>query len=79
MCGYSEQNSSLDPLLKKELLVASKDSSNIIVIDKTLPQGSNDLVDFEAIKRDLLSDENSSKLSNNPPVVCTNTSVVQNH
>ena len=65
--------------MKKELLVASKDSSNIIVIDKTLPQGSNDLVDFEAIKRDLLSDENSSKLSNNPPVVCTNTSVVQNH
>ena len=79
MCGHSEQNSSLDPLLKKELLVASKDSSNIIVIDKTLPQGSNDLVDFEAIKRDLLSDENSSKLSNNRPVVCTNTSVVQNH
>ena len=42
-------------------------------------QGGNDLVDFEAIKRDLLSGENSSKISNNPPVVCTNTSVVQKH
>ena len=36
-------------------------------------------MDFEAIKRDLLSGENSSKISNNPPVVCTNTSVVQKH
>ena len=35
------------------------------------------LVDFQAIKRDLLSGENSSKISNNPPVVCANTSVVQ--
>ena len=69
----------VDPLLKKELLVASKDSTNIIIIDETLSQGSSDSVDFEAIKRDLLSDENSSKLSNNRPVVCTNTSVVQNH
>ena len=50
MCGHSEQNSSLDPLLKKELLVASKDSSNIIVIDKTLPQGSNDLVILKLLK-----------------------------
>ena len=36
-------------------------------------------VDFEAIKRDLLSGENSSKISNNPPAVCTNTFVVQKH
>ena len=68
----------VDPLLEKELLVASKDSS-IIVIDKTSSHGGNDLVDFEAIKRDLLSGENSSKISNNPPVFCTNTSVVQKH
>ena len=68
----------VDPLLEKELLVASKDSS-IIVIDKTSSQGGNDLVDFEAIKRDSLSGENSSKISNSPPVVCTNTSVVQKH
>ena len=52
---------------------------NIRVIDKTLPQVGKNLVDFEAIKRDLLSGENSSKISNNPPVVCTNTSVVQKH
>ena len=68
----------VDPLLGKELLVASKDS-NIRVIDKTSPQVGKNLVDFEAIKRDLLSGENSSKISNNPPVVCTNTSVVQKH
>ena len=37
------------------------------------------LVNFEVIKRDLLSNENSSKISNNPLVVCTNTSVVQKH
>ena len=37
------------------------------------------MVDFEAIKRVLLSGENFSKISNNPPVVCTNTSVVQKH
>ena len=66
----------VDPLLEKELLVASKDS-NIRVIDKTSPQVCKSFVDFEAIKRDLLSGENSSKISNNPPVVCTNTSVVQ--
>ena len=65
-------------MLEKELLAGSKDSS-IIVIDKTSSRGGNDLVDFEAIKRDLLSGENSSKISNNPPVVCTNTSVVQKH
>ena len=59
-------------------MAGSKDNS-IIVIDKTSSQGYNDLVDFEAIKRDLLSGENSSKISNNPPVVCTNTSVVQKH
>ena len=67
----------VDPLLKKELLVASKDS-NIRVIAKTLSQFGKKLVDFEASKRDL-SGENSSKISNNPPVVCTNTSVVQKH
>ena len=66
----------VDPLLEKELLGASKDS-DIIVNDKTLSQGGNDLVDFEAIKRDLLSGENSSKILSNSPVVCTNTSVVQ--
>ena len=59
-------------------MVASKDST-IIVIDKTSSQGGNDLVGFETIKRDLLSGENSSKISNSPPVVCTNTSVVQKH
>ena len=59
-------------------MVASKDS-NIRVIDKTSPHVGKKLVDFEAIKRDLLSDEDSSKISNNPPVVCTNTSVVQKH
>ena len=79
MCGHSEQNKTVvDPLLEKELLAASKDSS-IIIIDKTSSQGGNNLVDFEAIKRDLLSGENSSKISNNPPVVCSNTSVVQKH
>ena len=46
-------------LLEKELLVASKDS-NIIVNDKTLSEGVNDLVSFKAIKIDLLSAENSS-------------------
>ena len=46
-------------LLEKELLVASKDS-NIIVNDKTLSEGINDLVSFKAIKIDLLSGENSS-------------------
>ena len=44
-----------------------------------MPRVGKNLVDFEAIKRDLLSGENSSKISNNPPVVCTNTSVVQKH
>ena len=79
MCGHSEQNKTVvDPLLEKELLTASKDSS-IIITDKTSSQGGNNLVDFEAIKRDLLSGENSSKISNNPPVVCSNTSVVQKH
>ena len=79
MCGHSEQNKTVvDPLLEKELLAGSKDSS-IIIIDKTSSQGGNNLVDFEAIKRDLLSGENSSKISNNPPVVCSNTSVVQKH
>ena len=67
-----------DPLLEKELLAASKDY-NIRVIDKTSPQVSKNLVDFEAIERDLLSGENSSKISNNPPVVCTNASVIQKH
>ena len=62
----------VDPLLEKELLVASKDS-NIRVIDKTSSQVGKSFVDFEAIKRDLLSGENSSKISNNPPVVSTNT------
>ena len=79
MCGHSEQNKTVvDPLLEKESLAASKDSS-IIIIDKISSQGGNNLVDFEAIKRDLLSGENSSKISNNPPVVCSNTSVVQKH
>ena len=68
----------VDPVLGKELLVASEDS-NIRVIDKTSPQVGKNLVDLEAIKRDLLSGENSSKILNNPPVVCTNTSVVQKH
>ena len=79
MCGHSEQNKTVvDPLLEKELLAASKDS-NIIIIDKTSSQGGNNLVDFEAIKRDLLSGENSSKISNNPTVVFCNTSVVKKH
>ena len=60
------------------LLVASK-NSNITAYDKTLSQGGNNLVDFEAIKRDLLFGENSSKFLNNPLVVYTNTSVVQKH
>ena len=64
--------------LQKELLSASKDC-NIIANDKTLLQGGNNLVDFQAIKRDLLSGENSSKISNNPPVVWANISVVQKH
>ena len=68
----------VDPVLGKELLVASEDS-NIRVIDKTSPQVGKNLVDLEAIKRDLLSGENSSKIVNNPAVVCTNTSVVQKH
>ena len=62
----------VDPLLEKELLVASKDS-NIRVNGKTSSQVGKSFVDFEAIKRDLLSGENSSKISNNPPVVSTNT------
>ena len=66
----------VDPLLDKELLVASKDS-NIRVIDKTSLQVGKSFVDFEAIKRDLFSGENSFKISNKPPVVCTDTSVVQ--
>ena len=66
----------VDPLLEKELLVASKDSK-IRVTDKTSSQVGKNFVDFETIKRDSLSGENSSKISNNPPVVCTNTSVVQ--
>ena len=79
MCEHSEQNKTVvDSLLEKELLAASKDSS-IIIIDKTSSQSGNNLVDFEAIKRDLLSGENSSKISNNPPVVCSNTTVVQKH
>ena len=65
-------------LLEKELFGASKDS-NIIVNDKTLSQVSKDLVEFKAIKRDSLYGENSSKISNNPPVVITNTYVVQKH
>ena len=68
----------VDLPLEKELLVASKDS-NIRVIDKTSSQVGKNLVDFEAIKRDLLSSENSSKCLNNPPAVCTNTSAVQKH
>ena len=59
-------------------MAASKDSS-IIITDKTSSQDGNNLVDFEAIKRNLLSGENSSKISNNAPVVCSNTSVVQKH
>ena len=65
----------VDPLLEKELLVASK-HSNIRVTDKSSSQVGNDLVDFEAIERDLQSAGNSSKVSNNPPVVCINTYVV---
>ena len=62
----------------KELLLTSKES-NVRVIDKTSPQVGKNLVDFEAIKRDLLSGKNSSKISNDLPVVCTNISVVQKH
>ena len=65
----------VDPLLEKELLVASK-HSNIRVTDKSSSQVGNDLVDFEAIERDLQSAGNSSKVSNSPPVVCINTYVV---
>ena len=35
-------------------------------------------IDFEAIKRDLLSCEKSSTISSSPPVVCTNSSVTCN-
>ena len=42
-----------------------------------MSQGGNNLADFEAIKRDLLSSENSPKTSNNPPAVRTNITVVQ--
>ena len=63
--------------MEKELFGASKDR-NIIVNDKTSSQVSKDLVEFKAIKRDSLYDENS-KISNNPPVVSTNTYVVQKH
>ena len=66
----------VDPLLEKELLVASKDS-NIRVIDKTSSRLGENLDDFEVIKRDLLSGENSFKIPNNPPIVCTSTSLVQ--
>ena len=66
----------VDPLLEKELLVASK-GSNIRVVDKTSSLVGKNFVDFESIKRDLLSGENSSKILNKPPVVCTSTSVVQ--
>ena len=66
----------VDPLLEKELLVASKDSK-IRVTDKTSSQVGKNFVDFETIKRDSLSGENSSKILNNPPVVCTNISIVQ--
>ena len=65
----------VDTLLEKKLLIVSKDS-NIRVTDKTLSQVCEKIVDFETIKRDLLSGENSSKISNNPSVVCTNTSAV---
>ena len=41
----------VDPLLEKELLVASK-HSNIRVTDKNSSQVGKDLVDFEAIERD---------------------------
>lgn len=63
--------------MEKELFGASKDR-NIIVNDKTSSQVSKDLVEFKAIKRDSLYDENS-KISNNPPVVCTNTSLAEKH
>ena len=65
----------VDALLEKKLLVVSKDS-NIRVIDKTSSQVGEKIVDFETIKSDLLSGEKSSKISNNPSVVCTNTSAV---
>ena len=41
-------NAVVDPLLEKELLVASK-GSNIIAIDKSSSQGGNNSIDFEAI------------------------------
>ena len=44
-----------------------------------MSQGGNDLADFKAIKRDLLYGENFSKISNNLPLVSTETSVVQKH
>ena len=69
----------VDTLLEKELLVASNDTSNIEVIEKTSSQGDKDLVDFEATKRDLLFGGNSPKMSNISPVICTNTSVIQKH
>ena len=69
----------VDTLLEKELLVASNDTSNIKVIEKTSSQGYKDLVDFEATKRDLLFGGNSPKMSNISPVICTNTSVIQKH
>lgn len=47
--------------------------------DKTFSQNDNNLVDFKATKRDLFSGENSSKIWNNSPAVCTNTSVVQKY
>ena len=57
-------------------MVASKYSYIRVIdktaIDKTASQVGKNLVDFEAIKRNLLSGENSSKISNNSPVVCTN-------
>ena len=44
-----------------------------------LSQGGNDLIDFEANKRDSLSSENFSKISNNPPVVSTNTPIAHKY
>ena len=44
-----------------------------------MSQGGNDLADFKAIKRDLLYGENFSKISNNLPLVSTETSVVRKH
>ena len=76
MCWYSEQNSSGSSVRKRA--IGSFDS-NIIANDKTLSQGGNDLADFKAIKRDLLYGENFSKISNNLPLVSTETSVVRKH